>query len=84
MDAIDGIKQTFKLKNDKAKTSAMYLEYSTRKVTSVDVANYWGISADAYIKQTIITIEYKLHNKMTYCQVDMQLNIKVIIILLVI
>ena len=41
MDAIDGIKQTFKLKNDKAKTSAMYLKYSIRKVTSVDGANYW-------------------------------------------
>jgi len=60
----------------------MYLEYLIRKVTSVDGANYWGIFADAYIKQAIITIEYKLHKKMTCYQVYVQLNIKVIIMLL--
>ena len=60
MAAIEGIKQTFKLKGNKAERPKMYLgcTLGTKKTNSGSMC--WTLSSEDYIKQSISTIENKL------------------------
>ena len=60
MNAIDGIKKVFKLKNDKAEVPSMYLGGGISKVKSNSERECWTLSSEKYIKSAVKNVEDKL------------------------
>ena len=58
--AIESIKEVFKLKNDKTLLPDMYLGANLKMVKSTYVDCCWCISSEKYVKFAILTIEEKL------------------------
>ena len=60
MDAINGIKQTFKLKGDKAEGPEMYLGGNIAKAEMASGTKCWTLSSEKYIKTAVANVEEKL------------------------
>ena len=56
---MDGIKNTFKLKNDKIKEPENYLGADLSKMTTADGRVCWTISSDQYCKAAVANVEDK-------------------------
>ena len=59
-DAINGIKQTFKLKGDKAEEPEMYLGGNIAKAKTANGTKCWTLSSEKYVKTAVANIEEKL------------------------
>ena len=57
---MDGIKNTFKLKNDKIEEPENYLGADLLKMTTADGRVCWTMSSDKYCKATVANVEDKL------------------------
>ena len=57
---MDGIKNTFKLKNDKIKEPENYLGADLSKMTTTDGHVCWTMSSDQYFKAAVANVEDKL------------------------
>eukprot|EP00980_Cylindrotheca_fusiformis_P015627 scaffold4484_cov57-Cylindrotheca_fusiformis.AAC.1 len=60
MEAIEGIKAVFKLKDDKAEVPAMYLGAGVDQVKTVNGTRCWALSSEKYLKTAIANIKEKL------------------------
>ena len=60
MSAIEGIKATFKLKNDKAEVLEMYLGGDICQVTTDSETRCWTLSSEKYVKTAVANVEEKL------------------------
>ena len=60
MRAIEGIKATFKLKNDKAEVPEMYLGGDICQVTTDSGTRCWTLSSEKYVKTAVANVEEKL------------------------
>ena len=60
MDAINGIKQTFKLKADKAEEPEMYLGGNIAKAETASGTKCWTLLSEKYVKTAVAKVEEKL------------------------
>ena len=58
--ATDGIKATFKLKDDKVAEPEIYLGAELSKLTNVDGVECWGLSSDKYVQAAVKNVEQTL------------------------
>ena len=63
MAAIDGIKKTFKLKNDKAEVPEMYLGAGITKVKTSSGQVCWSMTSDKYVASAVTNVENTLMEK---------------------
>ena len=59
-NTMDGIKNTFKLKNDKIKELENYLGSDLSKMTTADGRVCWTMSLDQYCKAAVANVDEKL------------------------
>ena len=57
---MDGIKNTFKLKNDKIEEPENYLGGDLSKMTTADGRVCWTMPSDQYCKAAVANVEEKL------------------------
>jgi hypothetical protein len=60
MRTIEGVKATFKLKDDKAEAPEMYLGATLQKVETREGTKCWSMSSEKYVKAAITNVEEKL------------------------
>lgn len=58
--AIEGIKATFKLKNDKAEVPEMYLGGDICQVATSSGTRCWSLSSEKYVKTAVANVQEKL------------------------
>lgn len=63
MAAIDGIKKTFKLKNDKAEVPEKYLGAGITKVKTSSGQVCWSMTSDKYVATAVTNVENTLMEK---------------------
>ena len=59
-NTMDGIKNTFKLKNDKIEEPEKYLCADLSKMTTADGRVCWTMSSNQYCKAAVANVEEKL------------------------
>ena len=72
MKSIEGIKEVFKLKGDKAEVNDMYLGASIQKVETMDGTGCWIMSADKYVKADAENVKLKLSK--SNCRIPSRCN----------
>ena len=60
MKTIEGIKEVFKLKDDKTEVPDMYLGASIQKVEPADGTECWMMYEDNYVKTSVENVELRL------------------------
>ena len=60
MKTIEGIKEVFKFKGDKAEVPDMYLGASIQKVETADGTECWMMYAEKYVQDDVENVELKL------------------------
>ena len=60
MDVIDGIRKTFKLKDDKAEEPEMYLGGNISRARTANDVECWTLSSEKYVKSAVANVEEKL------------------------
>ena len=60
MKKIEGIKQVFKLKGDKAEPPDMYLGASLQRFETASGEKCWAMSPEKYIRAAVINVEERL------------------------
>ena len=60
MKTIEGIKQVFKLKGDKAEPPDMYFGASLQRVENASGEKCWAMSSEKYVRSAVINVEERL------------------------
>ena len=62
MKTVEGIKQVFKVKGDKAEPPYMYLGASLQRVETASGEKCWDMSSEKYVRAAVIIVEESLSN----------------------